>query len=190
MAQVFSVNAVGYVNVTLLPGFSIIANPLDTGSNTVQNILGTPPDGTTVYRFSNTSGQYAINSILFGNWGTPGDIINPGEGFFISNPGTTPFTNTFVGTVMQGSLSNSVPAGFSILASQVPQAGQLDTVLGFPATDGDTIYQFTPSNQQYVANTFLFGSWSPAAPVINVGEGFFVSKSTAAVWTRTFSVNQ
>jgi len=189
--SVFSVNAVGYVNVVLQPGFSIINNPLDTGSNTVANILGTPPEGTTVYRFA--GGSFTINSFTFGSWSTPGDIINPGEGFFIFNPqsgATGSFTNTFVGTVMQGSLSTPIPAGFSIKGSQVPQAGQLDTILGYPAAEGDIIYQFNPTNQQYGSSAFGFGAWSPAPPVVNVAEGFWVSKTAPTNWTRTFSVNQ
>ena len=39
--SVFSVNAVGYVNVTIRPGYNLIANPLNNGGNTVSEVL--PP---------------------------------------------------------------------------------------------------------------------------------------------------
>ena len=40
MAQVYSVNIVGYVNTTIPTGFSIICNPLNaTGGNTIGNVM-------------------------------------------------------------------------------------------------------------------------------------------------------
>jgi hypothetical protein len=93
---------------------------------------------------------------------------------------------------MQGSLSNPLPANFSIKSSQVPQAGTVATLLGFPAADGDTIYQFVPSatGGAYVIHTLDLGEWSGGEPNIAVGESFFSKKVAAGNWTRTFSVNQ
>src|SRR5438105_1479942 len=54
-AQVFSVNAVGYVNVQLSPGFNAVANPLLAQDNSIgalfKNIQGGVPGGTTIYRY-------------------------------------------------------------------------------------------------------------------------------------------
>ena len=94
---------------------------------------------------------------------------------------------TFVGNVPQGSLSQSIPAGFSLQSSQVPQSGALDTVLGYPVADGDIIYRYAAGN--YVISTWSFGSWD-TVPTPNVGEGFWVNTSVAKNWTRNFSVNQ
>lgn len=191
MAQVFSVNAVGYVNVTAKPGFALIANPLKATDNKVSSLLGANvPGGTTVYKYNSTSGQYDINTFDFGAWSDPNMTLEPGEGAFLSNPGPGDLTITFVGEVPQGQLSNPIPAGFSIRASQVPQSGALDTVLGFPVADGDTIYQFNQTSQNYDLNTYDFGAWSAGqAPTLAVGESVFVNKAAAANWTRTFSVN-
>jgi hypothetical protein len=102
-------------------------------------------------------------------------------------------TITTVGEVMQGALSNPVPSGFSIEASQVPQAGRLVTDLGFPAADQDVIYQYNATTGQYVVNTYDLsgtGGWDPAEPTIAVGEGFWSRKGGAAgTWSRNFSVN-
>jgi hypothetical protein len=186
--QVFSVNAVGFVNVAVPPGFSMIANPLNAPTNTVPALFAGVPDGTTIYKFDGTS--YSVNSLDLGEWGNPAQTLVPGEGAFIRNPGTTPFTVTFVGEVMQGSLSNPIPAGFSIKSSQVPQSAALDTVLGFPAADGDIVYQFSNAQNTYVIHALDLGEWSGGAPVPAVGESFFVKKVAAGNWTRTFSVNQ
>ena len=37
-AQVYSVNAVGYVNKSIPSGFSIVANPLNNGDNKVSDV--------------------------------------------------------------------------------------------------------------------------------------------------------
>jgi hypothetical protein len=190
MAQaVYSVNAVGYVKVNVKPGFQMIANPLKAADNTVAALLPSVPTGTTVYKFNSETGLYTISSFAFGSWQNPGTVLNPGEGAFILNPGQTDLELTFVGEVEQGNLSNPLPAGFSIRSSQVPQAGRLSADLGFPAATGDAVYKFNPDTKAYAGHSFAFGSWTPADPTVAVGESVFVSKASAANWTREFSVN-
>jgi len=182
---VYSVNAVGYVNVTVPPGFSMIANPLLAQDNTVKTLLASVPDGTQLFKFNN--GKYDINSFDFGTWQNPDDTLMPGEGAFISNPETAAFTVTFVGDVPQGKLTNSLPAGFSIKSSIVPQSAGLSTVLMFPAEDDDQVYRFLDG--KYTIYSFSFGEWS-TEPVPAVCESFFVSKVNAGQWVREFNVNQ
>jgi hypothetical protein len=182
MAQVFSVNAVGYVNVNAPQGFSMIANPLNNGGNKLSELLPSVPLGTSVFKFNSTTSQFE-SSTFIAAW-IPDLTLNPGEGAFINLD--APTTLTFVGEVPQGELSNPIPAGFSIRASIVPQKGALDTVLGFPGALGDTVYFFRGG--AYASSTFI-GTFVPAAEP-NVGESFFVNKAEPATWTRTFSVNQ
>lgn len=195
-AQVYSVNAVGYVNVAIPPGFSMIANPLDAANNALPSIFQNPPDGLTVYKFNPTTG-FAQSTFdqLIGEWSDPAMTLAPGEGAFVRNVGTTRYTNTFVGEVKTGTLTTSLSRGFSIASSQVPQSGDLKTVLGFPDFDGATIYRFSNAVNNYLPTaTFdtLVGGWDPAAPVPGVGEAFwvFIPGTGAAVnWTREFSIN-
>ncbi len=187
MAQVYSVNAVGYVNLTIPKGFSIVANPLNASANTISALFASAPDGTTIYKYNNATGKYAINSFSFGQWDNASDTLTPGQGAFISVLST--YTNTFVGEVMQGSLTNAIAKGFSIISSQVPQTGKLSTDLGYAAKEGDTVYKFSNATSKYVQSNFSFGSWD-TEPTINVGEGFFISTTAATVWTRTFSTQQ
>jgi hypothetical protein len=58
-------------------------------------------------------------------------------------------------------------------------------LMGLPVEDGDIIYRFQSGS--YVAHNY-FGGWN-TPPTVQVGEGFFVYKSTAAAWNRTFSVS-
>lgn len=188
-AQVFSVNAVGYVNVTVpAKAFQLIANPLNAENNSLASLMPSVPDGTTIYKYDPATG-YSVNSFNFGEWTDPAQTLVPGEGAFILNADAAPMTVTFVGEVKQGDLSHSIPKGFSIQSSEVPQSGKLETDLKFPTADGDAVYTFNPASGQYTVYNNLFGSWDPAEPVIDVGQSFFVNKVADATWSRSFSVN-
>jgi hypothetical protein len=119
-------------------------------------------------------------------------VVAPGNGVFVLNPGTTDLTCTFVGEVPQGQASNqSLPSGFSIKASTVPQAGTV-TALEFPSVQGDIIYEWDSAADRYVSASFddIDNAWLPAAPNIAVGEAFFLFKNAPATWTRDFDVNE
>ncbi len=190
--QVFSVNAVGFVNVEVAPGFSMIANPLQAEDNTVASLFSNAPDGTVIYKWDAENGMFAEpNEFVFGEWSKPDQELKPGEGAFINNPTDSAFSITFVGEVMQGTLENELPTGFSMKSSMVPQSGQLQADLGFPATDGDVVYQWDAENQTYLPKReVLFGSWDPQQPEVSVGEAFWVQNNTdsSRTWTREFSV--
>src|SRR6266478_1869171 len=137
-SNVYSVNIVGYVNTTLSSasgGFSLIANPLDNGTNDLQSLFPNATLGDTIYTWGGTTFSSSVN---FGTW-NPDTVIPPGVGFFYQAGATT--TNTFVGNVMTGNLSHPIPTGFSLVASQAPVSDTLEN-LQFPATLGDTVYYY------------------------------------------------
>jgi len=205
VAQVYSVNAVGYVNTTLSTGFNMISNPLDagTGNNTVgkllSNIQGGIPGGLKAYTFNTTTGVFNTPATYVGapvNAFSPAAsrdiVVDPGNGMFVYNPGA-PVVCTFVGQVAQGDLVNPLPQGFSIKANQVPQAGKPDS-FGLVGTAGDKIYKFNNATGVYNTPSTYVGApvntWSPATPSIGVGEAFFMYRATSAgTWNRSFSVN-
>ena len=188
--QVYSVNAVGYINLTVpAKSYVLAGNQLNNGGNTLKEVLPSVPDGTVVFKYSQGSGFAAIG-FEFGEWGTPDASAKPGEGFFLQNNGAAPITVTFVGEVPQGSRTTALAKGLNLVASQIPQAGKLVTDLKFPAAEGDVVYQWNTASQKYKdPNGFEFGEWGGGEPQIAVGEGFFVNKVAAASWDRTFSVN-
>jgi len=190
---VYSQNAVGYVNVSLDPGFNLICNPLkNTAGNQLSKILTlTDADiGTTVYWYDTTTKGFKNSTFLGAAVGwTPDQPIDPGVGIFINVSAAK--TVTFVGDVPQGTDSNiSLSSGFSLISSPVPQSADL-AAMQFPADVGDTVYFYrgTATAKSYVASTFLGAAgWLPAAVPL-VGEGFWSSKAAAGTWTRNFSVN-
>ena len=180
-AQVYSQNVVGYMNVTAPQGFSIIANQLNSTNNSIGSLIPSPNNGSIVYKFVN--GVLTANNYFF-SWTDPNMTLNPGEGVIFYNAGPGGSTFTFVGEVKQGTLSTQLPAGFSIISSQVPQAGLISTDLGMPIpNNGDIVYQ----GGTFTANNYFFG-WSGGEPNLGVGEAVLTYKTAAQTWTRNFTV--
>lgn len=204
MAQVYSQNAVGYINLSIPKGFSLIANQLVQPSYTLTALIGTNvPDNTQIYKLLPT-GLYSISNFdPFDHvWidvatSSPSLLtIDLGGGVWINAPSA--ITVTFVGEVPQGTLTTPTPKGFSIVSSQVPQAGDV-TALGLTAGADDTIYKFVNATGLYdIYNYDPFdlvwkktSNSSNVIPSVGVGESFFLFRAavTPASWTRTFSVN-
>jgi hypothetical protein len=197
-AQVYSVNSVGYINLTVPPGFSMIGNQLKSANNTIADLLPNPPEGTQIVAWNGTGFdifEFADIGIGTPLWAPNGDLqLNPGGGVFIKNPTTSNFTVTLVGEVPQGSDSNTtLPAGFSIASSAVPVAGNVIQNMGFPSAEGDQILKWNGSGY----DIFEFADigigapiWAPSEPSVAVGEAFFVKKGAQTTWTRNFNVNQ
>jgi hypothetical protein len=191
MAQVYSQNAVGYINIPIKTGFNLIANQLIAPSYTLSALMPAPVPGTTVYKYSNVSGYSASTyDELDLVWLPNGNMtIDLGGGVFVFSPGNT--TLTLVGEVPQGTLNTPVPHGFSIASSQVPQQATISTVLGYVPSPGDTVYKYANPGG-YSAATFdeLDLVWFPGEPTVGVGEAVFINRAgSAGTWTRIFSVN-
>jgi hypothetical protein len=199
--SVYSINAVGYVNITVVNGYSLIANPLNGTNNVISTIMPTVPEASVVLRWNNAAQTFfQADTYLGGVWydgdfNPSGTVLNPGQGFFFQNNSGSSATLTFVGEVPQGSLTNQIGANYGFYSSQVPQSGTL-TQLGFPGQDGMSYNAWNAGGQTYgQAYTYLGGQWydgnfNPGDPSPAVGESFLIFNPGAAVnWTRTFSVN-
>jgi hypothetical protein len=110
---------------------------------------------------------------------------------------------TLTGTVLQGTNSVQLNAGYSLISVVAPQAITLDTTAtnNFPAGEGDNYLAFVNGGfaplQTYANNTGDVGfiGWYDANtlaqtfPTPAVGQGFFYyNTSTARAWARNFQV--
>jgi hypothetical protein len=209
MAQgnVYSLNIVGYVNVSFAPGNSIHANPLDLGDgqNSASNLFSSLPDGTFVNLWTGSSFDvYYFDSTLGidpRNWygadtvtGRSAPNLPPGRGFFLNNPGAS-FTNIFVGSVFPGpgtTNTATLAPGNSLVASRLPISGSVTNApWNFPTLDGMFVNKWTGSayDVYYFDSTLGIDprNWYGAdtvtgrnAPSFNVGEGFFLNNPAAA----------
>jgi hypothetical protein len=196
--SVFSVNAVGYVNISVpVAGYLMIVNPLN-GTNNQLNTILKPPADTQLFRFVNGGYldpyTYDSGAGWLDGMGSPTTAtLNPGEGVFLYVPVVTNLT--FVGDVPQGNLTNTLPVGYSIRGSQVPQSATLPA-LGFPDAADDQVFFWNKVSQGFGdpytslgGGSWLDGMGSPNAPTPAVGEAFFIYKTVTNNWTRSFSVN-
>ena len=197
MAQtppVYSLNVVGYVNLTFQGGaYQMVANQLDkdgTGTNnTIFTVFGTSlPQGSVVYKWNNGWVQYSYGKAGWSPNSTAS--MNPGEGVLVKLGGTSLVTNTVVGTVLQGSLTNIyIPAGggYCGLSSIVPITGQIQADLKYVPKTSDVVYKW---NGGWVQYSYGKAGWSPPQPTINAGEGFLLKTSPGQTWTNNFVVGQ
>jgi len=200
MAQsnVYSLNVVGYVNVTIVPGLNMVANQLDadgTGTNnTLLGVFGGYPwtGGTTIYKFVGGSPvPYTFSHGAFG--GAAGVSMNPGEGCFIYSTATTNITVTTVGQVLQGTWTNNLTPPITLVSSIAPLSGTVDSTgnggLGYVPAGGDTLYIWdnTLIPPGYDVYTYSHGHFSPD-PTITPGQGFFIDSTITTGWTNTFTV--
>jgi hypothetical protein len=196
MAQnVYSVNAVGYINVTLQPGFNIITCPLIVGTEvngsvTVTNDLNLlfpnpypalPYQGAQVYQFNNGGGfgSSDIGNSYSAGWANGGKDVSlpPGTAVFFQNPhaiGGAIETATFVGTVPSGTISTHLPKGYSLVGSAVPVSGDLVTssisAVDSFAQSGDVVLFFNPAKagqfqSGFASDAYSYGSWQGFSPV-------------------------
>ncbi len=196
MAQVYSVNIVGYVNTPIPNGWSIICNPLNaSGGNTIANVMPNPPVGVNVFKFVNSSGAYQVSAYdaEFLEWSYPGLVVDPGIGLFVQNGGTN-FTWTFVGEVPTGTQTIQIGHGFNLVSSVIPKTGKLQTDLGYDPSHGvglsDNVYKYINATGGYQTYSYdgEFEEWS-VEPTIEVGVGFWLLRGGPAIpWTQTFNV--
>jgi hypothetical protein len=206
---VYSVNAVGYVNVSLPQGYKLISNPLNGTNNNVNTVIPIALGDSLLFRWDAVNqtffqadtyfdvGDPSVNGWYQGE-NKSASILLPGEGFFIQSP--APTTITFVGEVPQGNLTNSIPPNYSFKASIVPQSVGIVSV-GFPGV-ADMRYQtWDVVGQTYnqaityfdVGDPLVNGFYSgdvKVDPTPAVAEGFVIfNPGPSLSWGRSFSVN-
>jgi len=199
-SNVYSLNVVGYVNLTLNSGFNLVANPLDldgTGTNnTVSGVFSTNlPLNSKVYTYNGVGfNQFSYISIKGAPpaW-SPDGKLDPGMAAWVSVPSAT--TATTVGNVLQGTLTNpnlTAGGGFAFLSSKAPITGALQGVLSFTPHQNDKVYRYNGVGYDQFSYISIKGApvaWSPSDPVINVGQGFWINLAApGSTWVQNFTV--
>src|SRR5207248_8222593 len=93
--NVYSVNAVGYANLQLPPGLSLIANPLYYTNNDLGFWMPNPPDGSKGYKYT-ASGGYQVSTFdaIGGQWSNRTLQVEIGTGFLFRNTSQSYLTFT------------------------------------------------------------------------------------------------
>jgi hypothetical protein len=198
--NVYSLNVVGYVNVSLqankLSFLSIPLVPSGGNFNITNSIaLSDAQDGASLYAWTGTGWNANAPGWVAGFGWFPDMVVSNGVGFFIASKAAS--TLTFVGDVPQGALAYNIPAGLSTLGNQVPVSGN------FPGAsvghDGDSIYTWVQATQgwnpNYASYVGGFGWYSSDptittnGPTLNPADGaFYVNTGAAIPFTQNFTV--
>jgi|SRR2546426_6879557 len=209
LAQVYSVNIVGYINLTLSPGLNLITAQLKGTNQNVNTVIATTTpamaDNSLLFTWNPASQSFNQSQIYGGGqWLDPATFnpstlsVNPGEAFFINNIGSTAVTLTLVGEVPTFPVAVSVVNGLGFYGDPAPVSQNITTNL-FPIGDNDLLFTWNVAGQTY--NQSLIGQASPAAwldpvtfnPVVvapAVGAGFVVNRTSGATttWNRSFTI--
>ena len=197
-ANVYSLNVVGYVNVTVQGGgaYNLIANPLNnTTGNTLTNIFSGPqsPSSQVLKWDPNTVDFSAVQPSYAGGKWDANVSLPVGEGFFYVNQSAM-FTQTFVGDVVQGSFTNTLAGAgaYNAIGASVPEGGNFTAAItGLVPASSDQVLKWDANTVDFNATqpSYAGGVWTPAALTINPGEGFFyVRQGSTVQWVRNFTV--
>ena len=212
MAQnVYSLNVVGYANVTLTHGgFTMVANPLDgtmggtvPGGNNLTNFFTSVPASSAIYPFVSSSASFgnpatfSVSKTGVGGWAGAFDVP-PGTGYMFKNPATTNAVITFVGQVQQGAaipVTTLLASKAAMVGSPVPIGGDMtNSIIGLTPHAGDQITLYTTGTgygnpAAYSVSKTGVGGWSTMLQ-IGVGQGFLYKNGSTAnnTWTANFTV--
>lgn len=176
-------NVVGYINLNLRPGWSLLARQLFDGEEVVGSSFKAGSPGMTVL-IGDTTGWRVSNQL--DGWSDPNLPLQPGAAAFVFNPNTNGLSVTFVGEVRSGTTIVEIPAGRSLVSSVVPQQMVPGPDFGLSLEPGSIVRRWT--GEDFVAYPFQPG-WGGNPPVIPVGEGFVLDLPNALTWGRTFEIN-
>jgi len=207
-AQVYSQNVVGYVSITVTnSGYTQINTPVDfDGTGTNNNILSLIGSSLPVHSQVLTWNGNGFNQDSYvipkgqsvPSWSNTNLLLNPGLGYFVFNPSNFPVVLTYVGTVLQGSLTNTVidtTGTFSMLGYMVPISGGIQTTLGYQPSPKDQVLVYSQALNSGAGGYSQFSfitlkgqstnSWSPSEPQIQVGQGFFINTTNVNATINT-----
>jgi hypothetical protein len=190
-AQTYSANVVGYVNITCVPGFTMIANQLNNTNNSVSAVFPqSMPAGLALWTWNGAG--YDVNGYNGeGDWDDGSYVFGPGQGAFLRNPFGTNVVVTFVGEVLQGWTAVTNSSGFNFIASTVPTAGNLETTMSLTNNNGivygDSLWTWNGSG--YDVNGYNDANDWDGDPSVVVGQSFLLKHTgSPTVWNRYFTV--
>jgi hypothetical protein len=190
---------VGYKPMPVAAGYNFLANPFDTGDNSLTSVISPsyPPLGTAVFLWNTTNQQYDAPAVYTAHGWSPNLSVPPGIGFVISSASS--WTLTFSGNILTGTRTNFYAGEhkLSLLGSCFPIGEALTgPTMAFPALDSQNVFLYDSARQDFLDPFTYFsgygwfdpsGAFGAAGPVIGVGRSFFAQNlGPSTVWVQSY----
>jgi len=174
----------------LAPGFNAVANHLDLGDNSLDEIFPLVPDGARLFKFDHTTQAFsppAEFSVLAG-WLEPDTFVatlSPGEGAFLQV--SSAVLLPMFGEYHAPQARSDVGPGYNFVSCQTTQTCDFTELMGVSPIVGDVVYKFDraftnpPSHLWQAAssvNKFGSNGWD-VVPEFTIGKSAFVLLSGA-----------
>jgi formylglycine-generating enzyme required for sulfatase activity len=170
-------------SIELPSGFTLIANQLENGGNTLNEVLTLPPAKmeAQIFKWNATLQNYDQPALFDGimwidNSGDPSTItLSPGEGavlFVPENAGGG--LHTFSGIRRQTTTPPTLVSGWQIISRQVPEPGNYETIVQRPPVEGVMVQRYLVDGVNVFTTTFTNGTWRPSVPTARKGEAWFL----------------
>ena len=155
------------------PGYSVIANPLHRGGNTLGEVFFAAPEGARVFKYNPGLGQYSEFVHASGSWSDPNETLLPGEGAFFVNPTSSDIPLVFMGELRLNNSIRILARGTYLVGPMYPRGGLVTDIIDVPVRAGDGAYRFNVRSGGY--DFYEFGS-GMAPFELQPGEGFFLDR--------------
>ncbi len=177
--------------ITLQPGANLIANQLDNGGNTLDEILSALPGPATLVKYNGCGGGVTIASYDPDFGWDPSSTLAPGEGAILYYGGSAASV-TFTGTPHVPVLPVTLCPGLNLLSRQTNDIATYENIVGLSPSlcSGTTVYRFNPGPgsdpnhfgpPDYTVFIFQNGAWDPRPPTVNVGEAVWIETEAPTV---------
>lgn len=185
--QVASDNIAGFVEVELLPGFTMMGLPLLAPSYKTADLFAGMPEWTEVYKYYPDGRGFTINTLFDGTWTVSEETMAPGEGALVLNQTEDVYYLTLRGDVATGEIHHALPAEWSLQTAMVPLSGQLDSDFGCPFEQLDIVALVDSWSATMVLSVYADGGWVLGpVPVVQPGEAFWIWKGAPTDWSFRF----
>ncbi len=185
--RVASENIAGFMEIQLLPGFTLMGVPLQTPSSKTSEILAGMPEETAVYKYYADGRGFTINTLFYGVWTDHEQELLPGEGALVLNPTDDAYYLTLQGDVVTGEIHHPLPAEWSLQTAKVPLAGRLDEDFDCPFEQLDIVARVDPWTVTLILSVYADGDWVMGpVPMVQPGEAFWIWKGAPADWSFSF----
>jgi hypothetical protein len=180
-----------FYSLALHPGFNAVANHLDNGSNTLNEVFPDMPEGATFFKWdASTQGFYDPVTFFSGfGWSPPSvpeaGTLHPGQGAFIYVE--REITVAVIGVAHPFQPRPEVASGYNLVSCQSGNDCEFIDVFGFEPRPGDVVYKFDQPFQTdpdiFAQNasrihTYKNAGWdTPPVFTLGAAAGVFLSRA-------------